>query len=270
MTRWSRALLVAFAATLLPAPVAARADGGVFDAAPPPPAAAPGTVQAAPPLASAAAAATPSGCKRGGNPFRSNGSRARKVVALTFDDGPSGYTNDVLSILKRKKAKGTFFVLGNQIPGRERLLSRALRLGFEIGDHSFNHAIYAGGGDRASAQMRLTNRRIKRAADFTPCLFRPPYGAVNRDLIGRARAAGMMTITWDVDPEDWARPGTEAIYRRIVGAVRPGSIVLMHDGGGLRNQTVAALPRVIDTLRDRGYRFATVTRLLRHRFVYPS
>ena len=198
-------------------------------------------------------------------PFSTNGPRDRKVVALTFDDGPSDYTDDVIRILFREKAKGTFFVLGNQIPGRERLLQRMLGWGFEIGDHSYSHPQFP-----SSAQLSITRDRIRKASGFTPCLFRPPYGAVNRDLIGRAQALGMMTINWDVDPRDWATPGSGAIYRRIVGAAQPGSIILMHDGGGPRGQTVAALPDVIRTLRARGYRFATVTGLLGHRFVYED
>src|SRR5829696_6198085 len=120
-----RVLLAAGAALLL-APAAAWAQVSVRDGAPPPATAASGPVEPAPPLAGAASVKIPVGCRRGGNPFRFNGSRERKVVALTFDDGPSAYTNRVLSTLKHKEAKGTFFVLGNQIPGRERLLRRAL------------------------------------------------------------------------------------------------------------------------------------------------
>jgi peptidoglycan/xylan/chitin deacetylase (PgdA/CDA1 family) len=218
------------------------------------------------PFASAAAPRkVPIGCKRGGDPFRSNGPRDKKVVALTFDDGPSIYTTQVISILVRQKAKGTFFVLGQNVPGFERQLQRELAWGFEIGNHSFNHPQYPSAG-----QLSQTTERIQRASGFTPCLFRPPYGAVNRSLIGRARAQGMMTINWDVDPQDWATPGSGAIYSRIVNNTRPGSIILMHDGGGPRGQTVAALPNVIRTLRARGYEFATVSELLGHKFVYPA
>ena len=78
----------------------------------------------------------------------------------------------------------------------------------------------------------------------------------------------MRTITWDVDPTDWANPGTGAVYSRVVGAAQPGSIILMHDGGGARGGTLAALPAIIDTLRARGYGFATVTELLGHRMIY--
>lgn len=245
-----------------PAPPPAGGPGSPLDLAPPPRAASPVDV-VAPPGAAAAAPRTPTGCRRGGPPFRTNGPRNRKVIALTFDDGPSPYTVQVIRILVRERAKGTFFVLGNQIPGYERQLQRELAYGFEIGDHSFSHPQFP-----SSAQLSRTRDRIKRATGFTPCLFRPPYGAVDRALIGRARALGMMTINWDVDPRDWSTPGTGAIYSRVVSAARPGSIILMHEGGGPRGQTVAALPSIIRTLRARGYRFATVSELLGHKFVY--
>jgi peptidoglycan/xylan/chitin deacetylase (PgdA/CDA1 family) len=262
VTRTSPFLLVALLALLLAAPAAAEPPAGW---APPG-----GWGQSSGPLSDvtpfAGAAAKPRipiGCKRGGNPFRLNGPRNRKLVALTFDDGPGPYTASVIRALVRNKAKGTFFVLGQNIPGWERQLQRQLGWGFEIGNHSFSHPQYPSAG-----QLSMTTQRIKRATGFTPCLFRPPYGAVNRSLIGRARSLGMMSINWDVDPQDWSTPGSGAIYSRVVNNVRPGSIVVMHDGGGPRGQTVAALPSIIRTLRARGYRFATVTELLRHRFVY--
>lgn len=204
-------------------------------------------------------AVQPVGCKRGGSPYRSNGPRVHKSVALTFDDGPSPYTSSVLRTLKRYRAKATFFVLGDQIPGRSSLLRSMVRNGHEIGNHSLNHAIYPSYG-----QLTMTSARIKQAANFKPCLFRPPYGAVNGSLISRVLQAGMMTINWDVDPQDWATPGTGAIVSRVLGTARRGSIILLHDGGGPRGQTVAALPSILRSLSSRGYSFLTVTKLLRH------
>jgi peptidoglycan/xylan/chitin deacetylase (PgdA/CDA1 family) len=87
-------------------------------------------------------------------------------------------------------------------------------------------------------------------------------------VVAAAGEAGLKTIIWDVDPTDWANPGSGAVYSRIVGAARPGSIILMHDGGGNRSGTLAALPAIIDTLRARGYRFETVTQLLGGRMIY--
>lgn len=95
-----------------------------------------------------------------------------------------------------------------------------------------------------------------------------PYGAVSGQLIADARDQAMETINWDVDPQDWSRPGTGAIYSRIIGQTRRESIILMHDGGGPRNQTVAALPKVIHELRRRGYAFVTLPELLGLPLVY--
>ena len=87
-------------------------------------------------------------------------------------------------------------------------------------------------------------------------------------MIDTAGSLGMKTITWDVDPRDWSLPGTAAIYSNIVGNARPGSIILMHDGGGPRDETLAALPQIIDTLRGNGYRFETVSELLGDKLLY--
>lgn len=203
------------------------------------------------------------GCSGSGAGLVSNGPRERKVVALTFDDGPSDYTPAFLDVLSREHARGTFFEIGQEIGGRESTLRRILREGDEIGNHTTHHTEYPGYGSIAP-----TTALIESATHFRPCLFRPPGGAVDSSTIAAAAADGMRTVTWDVDPADWSNPGSAAVYGRIVGAVRPGSIVLMHDGGGDRSGTLAALPRIIDTLRARGYRFVTVTELLGERMLY--
>jgi peptidoglycan/xylan/chitin deacetylase (PgdA/CDA1 family) len=209
---------------------------------------------------------TPTGCVARGSSYVTNGPRLRRAVALTFDDGPSPYTSRVLDILKRGGAKGTFFPIGQQVSGYRSALRRALREGHALANHSWNHANLSGGG---SGQLTSTNAAIRRATGYTPCLFRAPYGAVSGTLIGQARSLGMLTIQWDVDPRDWALPGSGAIMAgwpasaaRVVGNVRPGSIVVMHDGGGPRDQTAAALPGIIGNLKRRGYRLVTVTELL--------
>lgn len=206
-------------------------------------------------------APTPVGCTAAGPAYVTNGSRARHVVALTFDDGPSTYTPAVLSVLERERVHATFFLIGQQVAGYAAFARRALADGDMIGDHTWSHPSVAGGGAFAQGQIVSTADAIQRATGFRPCLFRAPYGAVSSSLIGLAHGLGFTTIQWDVDPQDWARPGSGAIYSRIVGAVRNGSIVLMHDGGGPRGQTLAALPGIIHTLKARGYGFVTVDRL---------
>jgi peptidoglycan/xylan/chitin deacetylase (PgdA/CDA1 family) len=203
------------------------------------------------------------GCTGGSTGLASSGPRDRKVVALTFDDGPSDYTPGFLDVLAEKGVPGTFFEIGQEMPGREATMRRALAEGDELGDHTENHVEYPDYGQIAGAAERIATY-----THFQPCLFRPPGGAVDASVLGSAGSLGMRTITWDVDPTDWANPGSGAVYSRIVGAAQPGSIILMHDGGGDRSGTLAALPSIIDTLRARGYGFATVSGLLGDKLLY--
>jgi peptidoglycan/xylan/chitin deacetylase (PgdA/CDA1 family) len=142
-------------------------------------------------------------------------------------------------------------------------MRRILREGDEIGNHTMHHAAFPGYEEIAEA-----GREIESATHFKPCLFRPPGGGVDTAVLSAAAELGMRTVTWDVDPADWTNPGSGAVYSRVVGAAMPGSIILMHDGGGDRSGTLEALPSIIETLRSRGYRFATVTELLGQRILY--
>jgi peptidoglycan-N-acetylglucosamine deacetylase len=203
----------------------------------------------------------PRGCTAHGPAYATNGSRTQHVVALTFDDGPWSDTPAFLNVLERAHVPATFFMIGDQVAGHDALLRRMLADGDIIGDHTWSHALVAGGGPFATSQILSTANAIQHASGFRPCLFRAPYGAVGPGLIATAQGLGFTTIEWDVDPRDWSRPGTGAIEARILGSVRNGSIVLMHDGGGPRGQTLAALPTIIGTLKARGYGFVTVAQL---------
>jgi peptidoglycan/xylan/chitin deacetylase (PgdA/CDA1 family) len=203
------------------------------------------------------------GCTGGSAGLVTNGVRDRRVVALTFDDGPSEYTPEFLRVLREKGVHATFFEIGQEMPGREDTMRQILAEGDELGDHTMNHVEFPGYSEIAGA-----GARIEDYTHFKPCLFRPPGGAVNAGVIATAGSLGMRTINWDVDPRDWTTPGTSAIYNTIVGNARPGSIILMHDGGGPRGETLAALPAIIDTLRSRGYGFETVSELLGYRLIY--
>jgi peptidoglycan/xylan/chitin deacetylase (PgdA/CDA1 family) len=207
----------------------------------------------------------PVGCTRTrANPV-TNGSRSKRAVALTFDDGPSAYTARILSALDQRGVPGTFYALGSLIGSRAGLMRQAVERGHELANHSYRHSYYPGFAD-----LRSTSAAIRRATGFTPCTFRPPGRLFNRATVDAAARNGMTTVLWDVDPRDWTTPGSGAIYSRVVGAARPGSIILLHDGGGDRGQTAAALPRIISTLRSRGYRFRTVGRLLGGRTKYKK
>jgi len=201
------------------------------------------------------------GCSVASPLVHRSGPSSGRRIALTFDDGPSSYTERVLKILDDGGAKGTFFIVGSEVPGKTSVMRRALAHGDELANHSLNHEAFP-----SSASMRATSDRISAATGFTPCLFRPPYGNYNSGTVASAEANGMSTILWDVDPTDWSLPGPGAIYSRVVAGAHPGAIIVMHDGGGPRGQTVAALPRIIAELKSRGYHLVTVTKLLGERY----
>jgi peptidoglycan/xylan/chitin deacetylase (PgdA/CDA1 family) len=208
------------------------------------------------------------GCVPRGVSYRLRASAGKREVALTFDDGPGPDTAAILDVLSRHAARATFNVIGYQIAGNEKLLGRELQQGDEIGNHTWDHADVSAGGAFATSEIVKTTAAITRATGFAPCVFRAPYGAVSNGLIEIARKLRLATVGWDVDPRDWSRPGTTAIYQRVVSSVRDGSIVLMHDGGGPRDETVAALDGIIRALEARHFRLVTESELLGYRPVY--
>jgi peptidoglycan/xylan/chitin deacetylase (PgdA/CDA1 family) len=213
------------------------------------------------------------GCVASGAPFVTSGPANRgKVVALTFDDGPWVQTAEFLHVLEHYHVHATFFEVGQYIAtyGEGGAIERRMLAdGDMIGDHSWSHADMSGGGPSARGQIIRAAAAIRSATHgFEPCLFRAPYGAVSSALFSVTTSLGFKTIQWDVDPTDWARPGTAAIEERVLSQVHPGAIVLQHDGGGDRSETLAALPDEIQTLKRRGYRFATITQLFGMRLLY--
>lgn len=201
------------------------------------------------------------GCTAGGAAQVSTGPRGKRI-ALTYDDGPSIYTPRFLDELKRLGVPATFFLIGRQVAANAAIVRRMLADGHMVGNHSWNHADLGGGGPAATTQIAGTQEAIRRASGFTPCLFRPPYGATGHDLVARARDNGLTSVLWSVDPSDWQSLAAGTIFQRVVSHVGPGAIILEHDGGGVRTQTLGALPQIVAALRSRGYRFVTVTALL--------
>jgi peptidoglycan/xylan/chitin deacetylase (PgdA/CDA1 family) len=145
---------------------------------------------------------------------------------------------------------------------------RALRDGDVLGDHSFSHPDLALHGVDVHAQLLHTIDAMRAQTGYTPCVFRPPYGSYDRSVVRTARSLGLATVLWNVDPSDYTQPGTVAIERRVLAQVRPGSIIISHDGGGPRSQTLAAYPAIIEALRRRGYGIVTINQLLGYRPVY--
>ena len=207
------------------------------------------------------------GCRSRGRGVYRHGP-PRRQVAIGFDDGPAADTGAFVAMLERARVKATFFMIGRQVSGRYRAtLLRELRDGDPLGDHSFTHSnLVASGGVRG--QLGRTIAAIRSVTGYTPCVFRPPYGAVDASIARTARSLGLATVGWNVDPFDWARPGSGAIRRRVLAQVQPGSIILSHDGGGPRGETLAAYPAIIASLRARGYKIVTIPELLGFRPVY--
>ncbi|MDQ6744712.1 MAG: polysaccharide deacetylase family protein [Actinomycetota bacterium] len=190
------------------------------------------------------------------------GSQHREV-ALTFDDGPGPYTPRVLSVLERTSTPGTFFEVGILEHYFHQSTSRIVADGFPIGDHTQNHAPM--GKLSASDQESQIVRQISAIGAYgapTPRLFRPPYGSWNDTTLALLRKYRMLMVLWTIDTEDYRQPGVQAIVHSVLAGVRPGAIVLLHDAGGTRSETAAALPKIIRALHARGYKLVTVPRLL--------
>ncbi|MFF2149404.1 polysaccharide deacetylase family protein [Kitasatospora sp. NPDC058190] len=180
-----------------------------------------------------------------------------KVVYLTFDDGPSpAYTPRILSILDRYGVHATFFEIGENVAAHPSLTQQVARQGHSVQNHSWSHPdLRRLSASSFNAQVGNTDRAIRAQTGRTPKCLRPPYGAVNATVRSRAAGLGKQVVLWSVDPADWSRPGTGAIQSRVLKNVRPGSVILLHDGGGDRSQTAAALPTILSTLKARGYSF---------------
>jgi peptidoglycan/xylan/chitin deacetylase (PgdA/CDA1 family) len=193
---------------------------------------------------------------------------SRREVAIGFDDGPARDTGAFLAMLERSKARATFFMIGSQVSSAYKgTLLRALRDGDALGDHSFSHPYLTQSG-RVYSELDRTRRAIRSLSGYTPCVFRPPYGAYSPSVVRTAGSLGLATVLWDVDPRDWALPGSRAIRQQVLAQVRPGAIIVSHDGGGPRGETLAAYPSIIASLRARGYRIVTIPELLGFRPIY--
>ena len=198
------------------------------------------------------------------------------MVALTFDDGPDGtWTPRILDILEQKKAPGTFFVIGENALSHPSLLNRIVDGGSELGNHSYTHPNMAQVSETGiSLELNATQRLVQAYTGHSMRLFRAPYfgdaePTTTDELIPAlvAQQNSYLNVGLHVDPGDWQRPGAQAIVDRTVDEVMKGSadrsaqIILLHDGGGDRSETVAALPAVIDALRARGYKFVPISEL---------
>lgn len=198
------------------------------------------------------------------NRFLYKGNRYLPEIALTFDDGPSPYyTPQVLAILQQYGVKATFFCIGRQVASYPDLVRQEYNDGNLVGNHTWSHPNLALlSSSDILTQINLTADAIQLATGVRPTFFRPPYGVVNTKVLEKANLLGLTTIIWNDEARDWSLPGTGVIISRILNLAGDGAIILMHDGGGDRSQTIAALPTIIQTLRLRGFRFVTLQQML--------
>jgi peptidoglycan/xylan/chitin deacetylase (PgdA/CDA1 family) len=201
-------------------------------------------------------------------PVFTHGSRQGSLVALTFDDGPNEpYTGQVLDILEARGVRATFFLVGENALRHPDTVRRQKALGMEIGNHGFDHRVLAGQQEsELQRQVAQTQRVLEELTSAAPVWFRPPKGFRGPGLFAQTRRCGLAVAEWSNMPKDWTRPGASVIARRVLDRLRPGDIVLLHDGerntaGADRSQTVEALPLILDGIEARGLRAVTLTEL---------
>lgn len=189
-----------------------------------------------------------------------------RLVALSFDDGPSVYTPAILQTLRRYRIPATFFVVGAHVVQYPSFVRAEVSAGNVVGNHTYTHMDLEWLANiGVTQQLQATQQVIWSAARVRPIWFRPPYGAVDGRIAVDAEHLDLHTVLWSVDPRDWSQPGALIIADRVLAAVQPGSIIILHDGGGNREETVQALPIIIGTLLHRGYRFITLNTMF-----YPN
>ena len=187
----------------------------------------------------------------------------KKMVALTFDDGPGPYTKRLLNILKRNGAKATFFMVGQNVSSYKSAVKTMASMGCELGNHSYSHPQFTSlSVSQMRSQVTRTNNAVKNACGKKPTVFRLPYGdgASNGTVLS---ALGLPSIYWSIDTRDWANTGnSQHTVNAVLNNVRNGDIVLMHD---IHYATVNAAERIIPALKNRGYQMVTVSQLAKYK-----
>lgn len=187
-----------------------------------------------------------------------------KVIALTFDDGPHAtYTPQILDLLAEYDAQATFFVVGEHAEKFPNLILRQQNEGHEIANHTYTHP-YSSTPEELENELKKTNEIIFDITGTSSKLYRPVGGSYNELTVDTAMQNGFKVVlwSWHQDTEDWKRPGTNKIVTKVLSGAKPGDIVLFHDAGGNRSQTVKALEVILPELKKQGYEFVTVSDLL--------
>ncbi len=187
-----------------------------------------------------------------------------KVIALTFDDGPSpSFTSKILDLLKIYNAKGTFFIIGEQAEKMPDLVKRQIKEGHEIGNHMYRHReVFQMPIPEIKADLEQSNQVIRSITGKKIRLYRPTSGYYNESIVGMAWGLEYLVVLWSIDSKDWSGLKPSSIALKILKTVKPGSIILFHDLGGYRDTTVKTLEIILPELARRGYRCLTISQLL--------
>lgn len=182
--------------------------------------------------------------------------KSKKMIALTFDDGPNYNTSKVIDVLNKYDIKATFFVLGSRAINNKDILKKMADSGMEIGNHTYNHLLLTKYDEnKIRSEIEDTSEVIYNATKKRPKLLRPSYGSVNNKI---KKVANMPIIIWDIDTLDWKYHNSKRITSRVVNKVRDGDIILMHD---IYSASLNALSNIIPILQDNGYEFVTIDEL---------
>jgi peptidoglycan/xylan/chitin deacetylase (PgdA/CDA1 family) len=209
-------------------------------------------------------------------PFIVAGGGSVREIALTFDDGPGPYSPRLIATLRRLHVPATFFAVGQAMRYFHGATSAELRDRYVVGDHTQGHPFMARLAPAAQRDQIVTGAQSLHLYGVPwPQLYRPPYRSFNNVTIQILRQLKMLMVLWTVDSQDYRRPGVAAIVQQVLAGAKPGAIVLMHDGGGIRTQTIDAIPFIVRQLRRRHYRLVTVPRMMlddppRHRQQLPK
>ena len=182
--------------------------------------------------------------------------KSKKMIALTFDDGPNYNTSKIIDVLNKYDIKATFFVLGSRAINNKDILKKMADSGMEIGNHTYNHLLLTKYDEnKIRSEIEDTSEVIYSATKKRPKLLRPSYGSVNNKI---KKVANMPIIIWDIDTLDWKYHNSKRITSRVVNKVRDGDIILMHD---IYSASLNALSNIIPILQDNGYEFVTIDEL---------
>lgn len=194
-----------------------------------------------------------------------SGNRQKNQVALTFDDGPSIYMDEILDILKENDVKATFFLIGSHVEKYPETIKRITEEGHEIGNHSWSHRNFSKlTADEIRQELDKTTEIIVSTGGKASNLFRPPYGNNSEESVAIIHDHGYNIVNWSVDSKDWSGVSVNRILANVQSRLAPGSVILMHCSGKKKAMTniLSALPKVIALIREQGYEFATVSEVL--------